>query len=268
METVISANEMQGHIINKYAFKVLPTGGSPISQSEATFEKSFKSEQTEQKKDIAPAQTLENDAPIMEANSKDELIESLLKKTDEMSSNFIKLQMKLESKEEEYLAQLQENKIASFEEGKVAGASEAKEIAQKEHQNAMEMFAQAVKTLDESANTFKTSIHGIEKELIHAALDIAKEVIIKEQESSSSEIATLLANNLIKEIETSSQVTLRVNPHDKVELEKSMVGMTNIEVVSDNAVSLGGVIVISDAGNIDGDIMKRYENVKASALGK
>ncbi|MEA1916045.1 MAG: hypothetical protein U9N42_00790 [Campylobacterota bacterium] len=38
--------------------------------------------------------------------------------------------------------------------------------------------------------------------------------------------------------------------------------------MSDSAVSAGGVVAISDAGNIDSDLMKRYERVKEMALKK
>jgi len=53
------------------------------------------------------------DASGISQNSKDALIESLMKKTDEMSSNFIKLQMKLEDKELEYEVQLKKAKEES-----------------------------------------------------------------------------------------------------------------------------------------------------------
>ena len=63
-------------------------------------------------------------------------------------------------------------------------------------------------------------------------------------------------------------MTIKVNPNDKVAVEQSLGTLENVKVLSDNAVSQGGVIVLSDAGNIDGDIMKRYERVKNAALGK
>ena len=39
-----------------------------------------------------------------------------------------------------------------------------------------------------------------------------------------------------------------------------------MEIIADNAVSLGGVVIVSDSGNIDGTIMSRYKNLKQSVL--
>ena len=93
-------------------------------------------------------------------------------------------------------------------------------------------------------------------------------MILGETAKSGNEKAWLLAKDLITEIQGSSAVTIKVNPNDKVAVEQSLGTLENVKILSDNAVSKGGVIVLSDAGNIDGDIMKRYERVKNAALGK
>jgi len=201
-------------------------------------------------------------------SSKDELIESLLQKTDEMSSNFIKMQMKLEAKEEEYKQGLEAHKAQTFEEGKQAGIAEAQALMQNEHESLNKQFSSSIETLDKSTQEFSSSIEGIKEELIHAAIDIAKEVILVETSERGNEIARTLATSLIEEIKHSSEVTIKVNPNDKVSIEQSLGTLENIKILSDNAVNNGGVVILSDAGNIDGDIMKRYERVKNAALGK
>jgi len=42
--------------------------------------------------------------------------------------------------------------------------------------------------------------------------------------------------------------------------------LEHVNVVADSAVSEGGVVVISDAGNIDAQISKRFQRVKKAAL--
>lgn len=270
METVISQEATNGHIINKYNFKVLPTDvKTSVERSSKDDEFIPASKVAETKNDENTSSVVnEPSGDVLSKSSKDELIESLLQKTDEMSSNFIKMQMKLESKDEEYKVALEAAKAEAFEEGKAAGMKEAEEMVQAEHASLMQQFSSSVETLDKSTKEFSSSIEGIQEELIHAAIDIAKEVILVETSERGNEIASQLAKDLITEIKSSSEVTIKVNPHDKVAVEQSLGTLENVKIISDNAVSNGGVIVLSDAGNIDGDIMKRYERVKSAALGK
>lgn len=268
MDAVISKEGTSGHIINKYNFKVLSADiSSAVNTDDDGFVPASKVREAESEADLAP-KTEESSGEVLSKSSKDELIESLLQKTDEMSSNFIKMQMKLESKEEEYKLALEAAKKEAFEEGREAGVKEAEETVQSEHSSLMQQFSSSVQTLDTSAKEFAASIEGIKEELIHAAIDIAKEVILVETSERGNEIASLLAKELIAEIQGSSAVTIKVNPSDKVAVEQSLGTLENVKVLSDNAVSQGGVIILSDAGNIDGDIMKRYERVKNAALGK
>ncbi len=270
METVISQDATNGHIINKYNFKVLPTDvNASVERSSNDNEFVPASKVAEAKyEESTSSVSNETSGDVLSKSSKDELIESLLQKTDEMSSNFIKMQMKLESKDEEYKVALEAAKAEAFEEGKTAGIKEAEQMAQAEHTSLMQQFSSSVETLDKSTKEFSSSIEGIQEELIHAAIDIAKEVILVETSERGNEIASQLAKDLITEIKSSSEVTIKVNPNDKVAVEQSLGTLENVKIISDNAVSNGGVIVLSDAGNIDGDIMKRYERVKSAALGK
>jgi flagellar assembly protein FliH len=273
METVISMDETGGHIINKYNFKVLSTTMAETKQSDNEFVSGATASVSEpvQKSEENPSASLKTSpesGEVLSKSSKDELIESLLQKTDEMSSNFIKMQMKLESKEEEYKLALDEGKKEAFEEGKLAGIAEAQEVVQGEHENVIKQFSASIKTLEESTEEFSTSIAGIKEELIHAAVDIAKEIVLVEISERGNEIAATLAQSLISEIQTSAAVTIKVNPNDKVTIEQTLGTLENIKILSDNAINNGGVVILSDAGNIDGDIMKRYERVKTAALGK
>ncbi len=270
METVIPQEATNGHIINKYNFKVLPSNAALSGEGGKKDDEFVPASKLSEgdNGDISTSSEGEGSGDVLSKSSKDELIESLLQKTDEMSSNFIKMQMKLESKDEEYKQALEKAKAEAFEEGKAAGMKEAEELVQSEHTNLMKQFAASVETLDQSTKEFASSIEGIQEELIHAAVDIAKEVILVETSERGNEIASQLAKELITEIKNSSEVTIKVNPNDKVAIEQSLGTLENVKIISDNAVSNGGVIILSDAGNIDGDIMKRYERVKSAALGQ
>ncbi|MBD3796730.1 MAG: flagellar assembly protein FliH [Campylobacterales bacterium] len=255
MATVIPSEEVQRHNVNKYNFKVIAFG---------TKEEDHKEEATVS---IEPRLSEEKvDSSALSSSTKDSLIESLMKKTDEMSSNFIKLQMKLESKEEEFALELQKAKEAAFEEGLQTGAKSTHEALDKNIQTTLELYASSIKKLEEGANEFKTSIDSLKNELVLAALDIAKEVIKVEVSQNSSAIAEVLSKELIKDLQDASKIILKVNPKDHSVISQNLGVMENVTVLSDAAISEGGVVVLSDAGNIDAQIQKRFERVKKVAL--
>ena len=67
-------------------------------------------------------------------------------------------------------------------------------------------------------------------------------------------------------MQSASKITLKVNPKDHGEISQRVGSLEHVEVISDSAVSEGGVIALSDAGNIDAQISKRFERVKRAAL--
>lgn len=270
MATVISNEQLQRHNVDKYNFKVLGMGAGTIQSSTPPKESALvKKQESSSESSPAPEETKEQssvDSSAMSQNSKDSLIESLLKKTDEMSSNFIKLQMKLESKEEEYKLQLEKAKEASYAEGVEAGKVEASKDVEKNYQNGLNQFSSSVATLEKSAQEFSDALEGIKGELISAALDISKEVIKVELSTNSNEIAKVLSSELIKELQSAAKVTLKINPKNHGALSEHLGKLEHVTLVSDSAVSEGGVIAMSDAGNIDAQITKRFERVKKAAL--
>jgi len=262
MASVINNDNMDSHVVEKYGFKVLSSGksNSQVVEKQSVFE-------DEHSKDDHPARRESDvDASSLSNTSKDSLIESLMKKTDDMSSNFIKLQMKLETMTEEHKAELVAEKEKSFSEGIEAGKKQIIEEGEVSRASGLEQFSTSVSTLEKSAKEFDTALEGIKKELMSAALDIAQEVVSIEISENSSSIATVLSSELIKELQSASKVTLKVNPKDHGAISEHVGSMEHIEVVSDSAVSEGGVIALSDAGNIDAEISKRFERVKRAAL--
>ncbi len=262
MRVIITKNETQGHIINKYKFKVFSLGGSDTANDDTPV---AAEPRTEPVSSESATKAVESHA--ISSASKDALVESLLKKTDEMSSNFIKLQMKLEEQEENFKAELEAAKKVAYAQGQ----SDARGIFEKEQEaaakNSVTQFSKSVQLLEKSASEFHGALGRIENELIHAAVDIAKEVVAMEITERSGAIAAKLASKLISDLQTSARVTLKVNPADHGAVSEQVGKLEYVDILSDSAISPGGVIAISDSGNIDSEIMKRYERVKKAALG-
>ncbi len=254
MNKVIKKEMLKTRNINKYKFKVLAIGG----HNDESLDDGLSNE-------MSSLQSGDESASSSES-SRDELVESLLKKTDDISSNFIKMQMKLEEQEDEFKLEMERVKSESYEKGVQDGKSALEEELKDSRMQGMEQFSKSVKTLDASASEFITALEGIKQELTFAALAIAKEVIDEELHEHSSAIAKKLSSALIAELNSASEITLKVNPKDHGAVSERVSNLDHIKVVSDSAVSPGGVIAISNVGNIDSEIMKRYERIKKAAL--
>lgn len=271
MASIIRSEKSQSHIVEKYSLKPINSHQAKFHSQEDAQEDALEHEGElhENENALEHTEHLEHseiDASALSKSSKDALIESLMKKTDDMSSNFIKLQMKLESKEEEYALNLEKAKETSYQEGLNAGLQQAAKEYEEQQSNIISQFSQSVNTLNEKAKEFEKGLEEIKAELVAAAFDIAKEVINVELEQKSSEIATILGDALIKDLQGASKITLKVNPKDHAVVSEKIGSLENVSVISDSAISVGGVVAISDSGNLDSQISKRFEKVKRAAL--
>jgi len=260
MESVINQDKMKNHTISRYKFKVLAMGGH--DEHDEALDDTVTADEY-QDEDSADTIAVQESEP---KPSQDELVESLLKKTEDVTSNFIKMQMKYEAREESFKEELDAAKKESYEEGIKAGRSQAKEELHAARKDDFNQFTTSVKTLEESAEKFENALGSIQDELLQAALDIAKEVIDVEVTEHSNIIAKKLASQLIAELQGASKITLRVNPADHGYIVEKVGLLNHVEVISDHAVQQGGVIALSDVGNIDSEVMKRYARVKRAAL--
>jgi len=260
MATVISRDAIERHNVEKYSFKVIALGNNAQSQPSASIFSSVEEKQEEKKSEV--------DTSALTTDSKDSLIESLMQKTDEMSSNFIKLQMRLEQKEEEFAEALKQAKEEAFNEGLQAGKVQASQELDEQRKTTLALFGNSIQKLDTTALQIQQSFETLKQDLVQAALDIAQEVIQVELDEHSAEVAKSLSEGLIKELQNASNITIKVNPKDFTSLSESFSSLKQVRVVADDAISEGGVVVISDAGNIDAQISKRFERVKKAALGE
>ncbi len=255
-DVVITKANLDNHSIGKYQFKILSSlSGGTLHEAH---------EELELQQSYEPRPAVESHRETTSA--KDDLIESLLKKADDMSSNFIKMQMRLEDLQEEHAQALEEAKKSSFEEGVAAGIAQEKAQNLQNSTQSRDQLSASVKTLEEAAAQYSTTLIEIQKELTHTALEIAKEVIGIETQENSARIAAKLSEALIEELGEASKITLRVNPADHGAISEKVGSLKHVEVLSDRAISVGGVVAISDLGNIDSQIKKRFERLKRSLV--
>lgn len=245
MDVVIPNNRSGEHAISKYQFKILSSLNAECIVPGR-----------EEAGRISPSSRL----------TQEERIESLLKKADELSSNVNKMQTRLDTMQAEHASAVEEARKTAFQKGVAAGISQeqARNIARKEY--AQERISASVKTLEKAASEFVNALDAVQKELTHTALEIAKEVIGIETQEKSAKIAAKLSADLIDELKEASKIILRVNPADHGFVSEKVGALARVEVLSDRAISPGGVVAISDAGNIDSEIKKRYERLKRSLL--
>ena len=259
MATVIPNSKIEKHHVDKYNFKVIAFGAAGETENRSSTDETTPT--------VSPVQAAaEIDSSALDNKSKESLIESLMKKTDEMSSNFIKLQMKLEAKEEEFKKELQKAKEEAFAEGMKAGKAQALEEADKNLSAKLELFTSSIAKLEQSAEEFESALESLKNELVNAALDIAQEVVKVELSTNSSEVAKVLSEELINDLQGASKVTLKVHPNNHAYVSEHLGKLEHLTILADSAISEGGVVVLSDAGNIDAQISKRFERVKKAAL--
>ena len=273
MAEVISGDKISRHNVDKYSFKVLAIGSGkkPNLKAFGKEKKEPPSQAEEPLEQIEPAPSpspQQSTQPQQDAqkSSKDSIIESLLKKTDEMSSNFIKLQMKLESMQEEHKQELEQIKESAFAEGVAKGKEDAQKECEERYNQTLNLFADSISKLEQKANEYNSSLESVKKELTSAAIDIAKEVVEIELSENSHKVAEALASSLIEELQNAAEITLKINPKDFTHLSQKFGELKNVKIVADAAVSEGGVIAISDIENIDAEIPKRFERVKRVIL--
>lgn len=283
METVIPPHKKSGHVIQKYRFKVLTRemDGRDEASGGGVQPYAFKdlSQTGEEPSSRRPEEAME-EAPPASAEASEEMAqmseeeesasggsEELLRRIDELTTDLVKTQMALEKKEAECEERAETSRREGFDEGMEAGRAACREESEKELAPIRERLAAAVEALEESRELFLKKVDTIEEELIETALDLAKQVVVKEVERNSKEVALRLAKLLLSEVKEAANVTLRVNPEDYDYLRERLGDSERVTIVSDPAVGPGGVIVVSDIGHIDGEIMHRFERIKEAVFG-
>lgn len=248
-KSVISSNELDAHTMNKYDFKT-------ITKQEID---SHKQKRDDEDNDDKPNKA---QVAMIESSLEKELIDKLLQKSDDLSATL----KGFEERFAELQAQASEREKAAKEEGIKEGQMMVNLELKNSIESEREKIASSVNKLDSAIDGAKEQIAKLESELSSIALDIAKEVIIKEISEESAKVAASIAKELLKSMSGNLDVIIKVNPADFEFLNNLAKGKENIKIKSDDAIAKGGVVIISENGNIDGSIMSRYKLLKQSVI--
>lgn len=278
--SVITSETSPAHFIENYRFKVLGVGERATDSAPVLIEENNLSEELSEQnfgqkgENFAPQashQTQTNSQnhfasqaqnPQIQQTGESSFVEELLKKTDELSSNIIKLQMQIENQESEFAKRLEAEISRAKEDGKNEGIAQANAANEARINELEARFSASAAKLEEQYVKFNEFLKKIEEELGQTAIKIAKEVIDKEISTSSNQIAHHLASSLIKELSNVKNIEIRVNPEDSEYLKEQFSKNEHVKISADDAISKGGVVIISDGGNIDATMQTRLEKLK------
>lgn len=278
--SVITSETSPAHFIENYRFKVLGVGERATDSAPVLIEENNLSEELSEQNfgqkgenfiPQASHQTQTNSqnhfasqaqSPQIQQAGESSFVEELLKKTDELSSNIIKLQMQIENQESEFAKRLEAEITRAKEDGKNEGIAQANAANEARINELEARFSTSAAKLEEQYIKFDEFLKKIEEELGQTAIKIAKEVIDKEISTSSNQIAHHLASSLIKELSNVKNIEIRVNPEDSEYLKEQFSKNEHVKISADDAISKGGVVIISDGGNIDATMQTRLEKLK------
>lgn len=268
MKNVIRNKKIANHNIEPYRFKVLSSIAS--NGNEALEEEQVGQEATTQEIYVKNEEPIQAEEEIKEQNSskpmvEDAFVEKLLEKTDELSSNIIKLQMQIENQEEEFEKRLHDEIQRAKEDGIKEGKEQVLKESEEKIASLQKQYLRSVGILDDEHKKFQEFIKKSELELTEIAIDVSKEVVQKEISKESKEVALSLAKALIKELQDATKIEIKVNGEDFAYLKEAYENEESIKISTDDAIAKGGVIILSDVGNLDGSIDVRFKKIKQIA---
>ena len=255
MSRIVNGEAVEKHIIDSYSFKSFDDTETEAQKEEPFVKKEYTNDNTH---------TSSNPEVKAQNNQNNEIIEKLLQKIEELSNNIINIQTQFDQQLNECKQQIEIEKQKAYDEGYKKGKEEANQELSKELEEKINLLQKSIEKVDKINEVFEEKILSIEKELISVALDIAKEVIQKEISENSKEIAYNLAKSLMEDIKDATKIQIKVNPKDAKYLKEK--NLQNVEIIEDEAVKEGGVVLMSDIGNIDAQILQRFKAIKEAVL--
>ncbi len=261
-ERVIQSAISSKYAIKKYQYKA-------FDKDEEQEAREFASQQISQASAPEPAQAHTQSAP--HDNSRHEMsqkqIETLLGKIEELSSGMIKMEMQMEKQQADFTSRLEEDKKRAYDDGFNAATAEFDAAYKSKSDESDRALSLSVKKLDDIAASYELKLIEVEKELAKTAMSIAEQVIKKEVTENSSKIALSLVKELLSKLKEASKIKIKANKVDAAYLKKALASLSKVVVEEDDAVQKGGVIALSDIGNLDGNIYARLLKIKEDLLG-
>lgn len=277
-ENVITGEHKNRHDIKKYNFRNMEVSKNTQASQNPT---QNNTQNVIEEAPIAQEQPLENAPspsieppmvaqPMIDAPSlklfEAEVVDKILQKSDVLAQSLQKLQEQFDKQEQEIATKVATAENKAKETGFNEGYSKAKEELEASINAQKELYSLSIERLNQNIEDSKNHILKLEKELSSIALDIAKEVILSEISTHSAKIASSLARALLSNVAQNSNITLKVFPGDFESLKETLQDLTHIKIEADKAIAKGGVVIMSNEGNIDGDLHLRFETLKKSIL--
>lgn len=244
-KSVISSKELNKHNIARYEFKSI----------DENLEIKKVTNTAPQNKPNKSKMAIDNH--VLEKD----LLEKLLLKNDYLANMLDSFQMQFE------VLQDRIQKMQKAFEDAMTNENISANLAFEDSNAQRENIVDSIAKLDSTIENTKNQILSLESNLITIALDIAKKVIVKEIAESSSKVAASIANEILHSLSGNLKVIIKVNPVDFEFLNRLAKDKININIESDNAVKRGGVVVVGEGINIDGNVMSRYQLLKQSIFG-
>ncbi len=265
-ENVISTQGQSRHNIKRYEFKVLDSLAKEEPQESFEPLSSLPLDSHIPQENPPPSPSTPPAPSIPASLIENELIERLLQKSDELAGSLAKMQMQLDKQQKEMDSLIKEAREEARALGIKEGQEQARAVMQEEVEEQKRALIASIELLEGTSKEMEKQIGSLERELSAIAVDIAKEVIVKEVSEKSAEVAHALAKNLLDSLKEATKVLLKLNPQDYALLVKHFEGEERIKIQPDKAIAKGGVVIISDNGNLDGTILSRFQTLKKSIL--
>ncbi|MCV3403452.1 flagellar assembly protein FliH [Campylobacter sp. IFREMER_LSEM_CL2090] len=262
LTNVISPENISAHVVEGYHFKVMSEMPSSEEQKQEEIQTINQASPVQNTQQAVENQTIEATPQAPQPQIQPDFVEDLLKKTDEMSGNIIKLQMQIESQEAEFNNRLNTELEHAKEKFTKEGYEQAQKNFESELEALKEKYLKSVEKLENTVQNLNEFLSKNEKELADTAVIIAKEVIAKELEENSSLIALNLAKELMSELKNATKIELKLSPDDFEYVKAHLQEQSNIKFSLDDAINKGSILILSDAGNIESNLNNRLQKIK------
>ena len=256
MGKIITSDELAQHNVKKFEFTAIES----INEEKTPFNKALFSGETTQD----TSKTLHEVPEVQETATPPKEENAQFQKIEDLSEHNVALEMELENLKKDFDTKLQEQQDKAFQDGKEEGIKETQSTLQEHNDDLNIQIIKSITLLDEQLLTHQNFLSSIKDELVDASIIIAKKILKKELSETSEETAINLAQTLLEDLKEASDITLKVNPKDAQYIQAHYEAQKNIKIEADDAINKGGIIILTDIGNIDGTIDTRLE--KAIAL--
>lgn len=267
MERVIHSSRLDKYDINKYKYISFESDGSDNFEPHPFFSQQNIGEQPMQNQnDDTISHSEANSQSDNQVSAMQSQIETFLQKIDELSGSLIKMEMQMERQQNDFDTRLEEERRRSYDDGYNGAKSELEALYDAKISEGERLFTSTVQKLEQTVTDYSTKMADVERDLPKTAVSITEQVIAKEIGENSSRVAFALTKELLSALKGASKIKIKANKQDVSYLRAAIKDNQKITIEEDEAIQKGGVIVLSDIGNLDGNINSRLAKVKEDLL--